>query len=227
MRKELKACIFDLDGVLVDTAKYHYLSWQKLAQSLGFEFTEEDNEQLKGISRMASLEIVLSKGDIQASESEKKNMCVVKNELYIDFIGHLKQSDLLPGVYSLLKELQQNRIKIALGSASKNARMVLDKLEISSLFDAIVDGTNVSKSKPDPEVFIRGAELLGVSPAACVVFEDAEKGIEAAKNGGFACIGVGPDYRLGIADMQVHSLEGFDYRTLVNFWNTHTPSNNI
>ena len=221
MKKELKACIFDLDGVIVDTAKYHYLSWKKLAENLGFEFTEEDNEQLKGISRMASLNIVLKTGGVIISEKEKEELCVQKNDWYIDFIGHLNQSELLEGIGPLLNQLKANNIKIALGSASKNARMVLDKLEITDLFDVVVDGNDVTNSKPDPEVFLKAAEALDLSPEECVVFEDAEKGLEAAIAGNFKCIGIGTDPRLGIADLQLKSTADFTLDELNSFWSNN------
>jgi len=218
MKKELKACIFDLDGVIVDTAKYHFMSWQKLASDLEFIFTEKDNEQLKGISRMASLEIVLKTGSILVSEEEKIAMCKLKNDLYIEYISHLSNEDVLPGIGELLKELRNNNIKIALGSASKNARMVLDKLDITQLFDVIVDGNDVSESKPDPEVFLKGAKEMDLNPEQCVVFEDAEKGLLAAKSGQFKCIGIGKDPGLAIADLQIESTENFTLKELSEFW---------
>lgn len=218
MKNELKGCIFDLDGVIVDTAKYHFKSWQTLANDLGFEFTEEDNEQLKGISRMASLEIVLKTGGVIVTEEEKVSMCALKNDLYIEYISHLSNAELLPGIGEILEELKQNNIKIALGSASKNARMVLEKLEVTHLFDAIVDGNDVTKSKPDPEVFLKAASEMNLKPEECVVLEDAEKGLIAAKAGQFKCIGIGTDSRLAIADLQISSTEKFTLKELKEFW---------
>jgi len=218
MKRELKGCIFDLDGVIVDTAEYHYQSWQKLAEDLDFEFTKKDNEQLKGISRMASLEIVLKKGGVFVSEEEKLEMCAHKNDLYIDYINNLSYKEVLPGIGEILTDLRKNGIKVALGSASKNARMVLEKLDITHLFDAIVDGTDVRKSKPDPEVFLKGAAEMKLFPEECVVFEDAEKGLIAAKTGHFKCIGIGTDPGLAIADLQIATTENFTFKDLQNFW---------
>lgn len=218
MKRELKGCIFDLDGVIVDTAKYHLYSWQKLASNLGFEFTEEDNEQLKGISRMASLEIVLAKGKVSATEAEKIAMCANKNDWYIEFIKELDRTEILEGVEELLLELREQDIKIALGSASKNARMVLEKLGIMPLFDTIVDGNDVKNSKPDPEVFLKAAKQLGLKPEECVVFEDAEKGLIAAKAGNFKCLGIGTDSRLSIADKQFPNFKGLTLKELRVFW---------
>ena len=176
----MKACIFDLDGVIVDTAKYHYLAWKDLADKLGFNFTIEHNERLKGVSRMDSLEILLEIGDISLTAEEKERYAHEKNELYRSYILKMERDEILPGILPFLDELKANDIKIALGSASKNAGTILEKVGITQYFDAIVDGTKVSKAKPDPQVFLLGAELLNVEPKDCIVFEDAEAGVEAA-----------------------------------------------
>lgn len=196
----MRACIFDLDGVVVDTAKYHYLAWKELAQELGFFFSEKENERLKGVSRMASLEILLEVGGIQATEEEKNRMAEKKNRRYLEYITRMTPEEVLPGVKSFLEALRKNGIKVALGSASKNAKIILQQTGIAPLFDAIADGTNVSKAKPDPEVFLKAAELLGVSPQECLVFEDAVAGVEAAHRGGMRCIGVGSAETLAMAD---------------------------
>jgi len=188
---EIKACLFDLDGVVVDTAKYHYLAWRRLANSLDFDFTKEDNERLKGVSRMQSLEILLSIGKINPSDEEKLKMAQKKNNWYVEYITKLDESEILPGVKDLLIELRQNGIKIALGSASKNSMLILNNLNLTSYFDAIVDGNKVSKAKPDPEVFLIGASELKVKPSECVVFEDAQAGIDAAKAANMKVIGIG------------------------------------
>jgi beta-phosphoglucomutase len=188
---KIKACLFDLDGVVVDTAKYHYLAWSRLAKSLGFDFTEKDNERLKGVSRMRSLEILLSIGKVNPSEEEKLKMAQEKNNWYVEYISKLDESEILPGVKDFLIELRQNGIKIALGSASKNSMMILNNLNLTSYFDAIVDGNKVSKAKPDPEVFLLGASELEVQPSQCVVFEDAQAGIDAAKAANMKVIGIG------------------------------------
>ena len=188
---KIKACLFDLDGVVVDTAKYHYLAWKRLANSLGFDFTEKDNERLKGVSRIQSLEILLSIGKVNPSHSEKLKMAQEKNEWYVEYISKLDESEILPGVKNFLIELRQNGIKIALGSASKNSMLILNNLNLTSYFDAIVDGNKVSKAKPDPEVFLLGARELQVHPSECLVFEDAQAGIDAAKAANMKVIGIG------------------------------------
>ena len=188
---KIKACLFDLDGVVVDTAKYHYLAWKRLANNLGFDFTEKDNERLKGVSRIQSLEILLSIGKVNPSHSEKLKMAQEKNEWYVEYISKLDESEILPGVKNFLIELRQNGIKIALGSASKNSMLILNNLNLTSYFDAIVDGNKVSKAKPDPEVFLLGARELQVHPSECLVFEDAQAGIDAAKAANMKVIGIG------------------------------------
>lgn len=209
----MRACIFDLDGVIVDTAKYHYLAWKKLAQELGFFFSEKDNERLKGISRMASLEILLETGGIEANEEEKISMAEKKNKCYLEYVIQMTPGEVLPGVRDFLNALQQADIKIALGSASKNAKTILQKTGITSLFDAIADGNNVSKAKPDPEVFLKAAELLEMPASDCIVFEDAVAGIEAAHRSGMKCIGVGDPLVLSDADCVI---PGFQHLTFEN-----------
>ena len=186
-----KAFIFDLDGVIVDTAKYHFLAWQKLAQELGIEFTPEHNEDLKGVSRVRSLEIILSLGNIQATQEEKEKWLFDKNELYLSYLIDMDQSELLPGILDVLKFLKENNQYIALGSASKNARPILEKTEIMHYFDAIVDGNDVTNAKPDPEVFLRACQLLFVSPEDSIVFEDSVAGVQAANSARMKSIGIG------------------------------------
>lgn len=202
----MKGAIFDLDGVIVDTAKYHYLAWRELAEDLGFEFKESDNERLKGVSRMRSLEILLEVGGITASEEEKEKMAQSKNERYVRMLDNLNKSELLDGAEQYLKRLRSEGVLIALGSASKNAPLILDKLGISDLFDAIVDGNSVSRAKPDPEVFLRGVELLGLNSADCCVFEDSQAGIEAARRAGCSVIAVDKGGVLTDADKYVKAL---------------------
>ncbi|RRJ99951.1 beta-phosphoglucomutase [Opitutaceae bacterium TAV3] len=195
-----RGAIFDLDGVIVDTARYHYLAWKRLAAELGFTFTETHNERLKGVSRMRSLEILLEVGDITATSQEREEMAVRKNAWYVDYIRNMDASELLPGARDYLKNLRARGVKIALGSASKNAPLILENLRITELFDAIVDGNHVSKAKPDPEVFLLGARRLDLSPADCVVYEDAEAGIEAAHRAGMKTVGIGTAAALPAAD---------------------------
>ena len=195
-----KAFIFDLDGVIVDTAKYHYLAWRELAHELGFDFSEEQNELLKGVSRERSLDILLDIGKISLSEEERIRCLAEKNAQYLSFIDSMDQSEILPGIAQVLHFLKANNIPFSLGSASKNARHILENLGLLDLFDAIVDGNDVSTAKPDPEVFLLAAERLQVDPGDCVVVEDALAGIEAARRAGMTSIGIGDKSVLGEAN---------------------------
>jgi beta-phosphoglucomutase len=212
----IKACLFDLDGVIVDTAKYHFIAWRDLASRLGFEFTERDNERLKGVSRMASLEILLEIGGLQLDEATKLSLAAEKNQNYLGYINKMTPDEILPGASRFLKELKNEGYKIALGSASKNAMTILDRLNLTHLFDAIIDGNMVSAAKPDPEVFLKGAEALGVTPQECVVFEDAEAGVEAALAGGMKCVGIGSPSILGKANMVIEGLHEMTVNSLKN-----------
>ncbi|WP_297509587.1 beta-phosphoglucomutase [Flavobacterium sp.] len=189
----LKAFIFDLDGVIVDTAKYHFLAWQKLAQELGIEFTPEHNEQLKGVSRVRSLELILALGNRDATTAEKEQWLHQKNKDYLMYIENMDASEILPGVVATLEYIKAKGQLIALGSASKNARPILEKVNIMHLFDAIVDGNDVSNAKPDPEVFIRAVQLLGISNENAIVFEDSVAGIQAANIAQMTSIGIGDE----------------------------------
>ena len=186
-----KAFIFDLDGVIVDTAKYHFLAWQKVASELGIEFTPEHNEQLKGVSRVRSLDIILELGKIEASQEEKNRWLVQKNEDYLSYLVNMNFSEILTGVIPILQFLKENQQGIALGSASKNARPILEKTGIISYFDAIVDGNDVTNAKPDPEVFIQAARLLNISNENAIVFEDSVAGIQGANIAKMTSVGIG------------------------------------
>ncbi|ADV48304.1 beta-phosphoglucomutase [Cellulophaga sp. E16_2] len=183
--------IFDLDGVIVDTAKYHYLAWRKLANELGFEFTHEQNELFKGVSRKRCLEILLAIGKIKATQEQFDSWMIEKNVDYLAYIENMDVSEILPDVPKVLDYLKHKNIPIALGSASKNAKPILEKVNLLSYFDVLVDGNNVTKAKPDPEVFLIAAKQLGVKPCNCIVFEDAVAGIEAANAAGMISIGIG------------------------------------
>jgi len=185
------ACIFDLDGVLVDTAKYHFKAWKRLTDMLGIDFTENDNERLKGVSRMASLEIILEIGNMQLDERKKLEYATLKNNWYIEYISKMTPSEILPGCIRFITELKKEKILIAIGSASKNTPMILERVGIQGMFDAVADGNNITKAKPDPEVFLKAAEMIGIRPEECVVFEDAVAGVQAALNAGMMCIGIG------------------------------------
>jgi beta-phosphoglucomutase len=201
----IRGAIFDLDGVIVDTAKYHYLAWKRLAAELHIDFTSQDNERLKGVSRVRSLEIILELGGKTLAEEDKAKAAEKKNGWYLEYIQHITPKELLPEVVEFLTYLRAHGVKISLGSASKNAAAILDKLAISPLFDAVVHGGHVSKAKPDPEIFLVAARALGIPPAQCVVFEDAGAGVEAGKNAGMTVIGVGDPAVLTQADMVIKS----------------------
>lgn len=195
-----KGVIFDLDGVIVDTVKFHYIAWKKLANNLGFDISLEQNEELKGVSRVHSLRQILKWGNKEISEEEFERLMKEKNEDYLSSISSMSEGDLLPGVGKILNYLSENDIPFALGSASKNARPILKSLKIDDRFVAIVDGNDVTKAKPDPEVFLIAADKLSLKPGECVVFEDSLAGIEAANAAGMTSIGIGDKKVLQEAD---------------------------
>jgi len=215
MFNHLKGCIFDLDGVLVDTARYHYLAWKRLSQELGIEFTEKDNERLKGVSRMTSLEILLATGNKGLDRVEKEKLASKKNMWYLEYIMELTPSDILPGSVELLESLRENGVKTAVGSASMNADLILERLQLSSLFDSVVDGRKVSRTKPDPEVFVVAALELGLHHNEVIVFEDAVAGIIAAKTAGMTVVGIGDPDTLYRADMVIPGLYYTSYNELI------------
>ncbi|MHA8052324.1 beta-phosphoglucomutase [Aquirufa sp. OSTEICH-129A] len=200
-----KACLFDLDGVLVDTAVYHFQAWKILGKQFDFELSHQQNEELKGISRVESLEKILHWANFQATEKQKEAWLLEKNETYLKLISHMNPSEILPGVLPFLAQLKDQGYLIALGSASKNAKIILEKTGLITWFQAIIDGNSVSKSKPDPEVFQKGAEALGILAAECIVFEDAQAGIDAAKAGGMKVVGIGSSVVLHGADRIITS----------------------
>lgn len=180
-----------MDGVIVDTAKFHYLAWRKLANDLGFDITEAQNEKLKGVSRVRSLEKILKWGDVTLPQDVFMEKMAIKNDNYLTYISSMTPRDILPGVKKVIDFLIENKIPVALGSASKNARSILEKTGLYKSFDVVIDGNDVSKAKPDPEVFLIAASKLGVLPKDCIVFEDSQAGIEAAKNARMLSIGIG------------------------------------
>lgn len=203
---QITACIFDLDGVIVDTAVYHYRAWKRLANELGFDFTEEDNEKLKGISRVESLKLILGWGGVQKTDQERLELATRKNNWYVEMIEAMEPDEILPGAKEFLEEVKAAGFKTALGSASKNSGLILERTGLLPLFDAIVDGNRVTASKPDPEVFLKGAEDLNMAPENCVVFEDAVAGVEAAKRAGMKVVGIGSPQVLKGADLVVEGL---------------------
>lgn len=211
----IQACIFDLDGVIVDTAKYHFQAWRRLANELGFDFSEADNERLKGVSRMESLDIILGWGGLTLPEAQKRELAERKNEWYKELISHMQPDEILPGVPAFLEELQQLGIRLALGSASKNAGAVMQSIGLAQQFEVIVDGHLATRSKPDPQVFLMAAEAMGLPPGQCIVFEDAESGVEAALRGGFYAIGVGSPVVLGKAHWVIPGFEGLRFQEVL------------
>lgn len=195
-----KGFIFDLDGVIVDTAKFHYLAWRKLANNFGFDITEDQNEQLKGISRLRSLEIILKWGKVNLSQDEFMEQMALKNDNYLSYIASMTKKDLLPGVSNLIDYLSENNIPFALGSASKNARIILEKTGLIQKFDAVVDGNDVTIAKPNPEVFLIAASKLKIKPGNCIVFEDSVAGIQAANAAEMISVGIGEKNILNEAD---------------------------
>ncbi len=191
MTTSIKGLIFDLDGVIVDTAKYHFHAWKRLANSLGIDFTENDNEQLKGVSRRGSIDKILNWGGLTISEEEIQDLMFKKNQWYLELMGEMDESEILPGVSRILEEAKAGGFKIALGSASKNAPLILDQVNLTSFFEIIIDGNVVSASNPDPEVFVKGAEGLSLTNEECVVFEDSISGVDAALAGGMKAVGIG------------------------------------
>jgi beta-phosphoglucomutase len=210
----IAACIFDLDGVIVDTAMYHFLAWKRLADQLGIPFTKEDNERLKGVSRMASLEIILEIGGRKLNDDRKQEYSMLKNKWYIDYISKMTSNEILPGSLRFINELRDANIKVAIGSASKNTPLILKQVGILDLFDTVADGNNVRNAKPDPEVFLKAASMLGIKPENCVVFEDAIAGVQAALNAGMMCIGVGSANILRKANFVVSGLNEMNLEKL-------------
>jgi beta-phosphoglucomutase len=206
MIREMRAAIFDLDGVIVNTAKYHYLAWKRLANENGFDFTEADNERLKGVSRTRSLEILLEIGALSVDEAAKQAMAAQKNGWYVEYIQHMDASEILPGAAEYLQTLRNRGVKTAIGSASKNAPLILERVGVTSLFDVVIDGDKIQQAKPNPEVFLRAAQELDIPPASCVVFEDSEAGIKAARRAGMGSVGIGKPITLKDADMVIAGL---------------------
>ena len=195
-----KGFIFDLDGVIVDTAKYHFLAWKALAKSIGIDFSVQQNEQLKGVSRVQSLEKILAWGNKTISDEQFTALMLKKNEEYLSYIAQMGESEVLPDVHRVIESLIQSKQGIALGSASKNARQILKKVSLLNVFDTIVDGNDVTKAKPDPEVFLKGAVALNIKPEHCIVFEDSVAGVQAANIANMISIGIGDREVLHEAD---------------------------
>ena len=215
----IKACIFDLDGVIVDTAKYHFIAWRKLANELGIDFTEKENEKLKGVSRMGSLDLILEWGGVSLDLSKKEELAAKKNDWYLEYVMQMSPDETLPGVIEFLDDLRSKGIKIGLGSASKNAPTIIKLLKLEDYFETLIDGNKVTNSKPHPEVFLKGATELEVEPENCIVFEDAAKGIDAALNGGMLAVGIGSEESLGHAHYVIPGFENLTFESLLKVLN--------
>lgn len=209
-----EACIFDLDGVIVETADSHYKAWKRLAESLNIPFSKEFNESLKGVSRRKSIDKILAIDDRQLPEEEIQRLMDKKNGWYRDSIAELTPDDILEGVPDFLKELKQMGIRLGIGSSSKNAPFIINYLHLNDMFEVIIDGGKVENTKPDPEVFLKGAKALNAEPTNSIVFEDAASGIEAANAGGFASVGVGSEEYLGDADLVISDFKGLTPKQL-------------
>ncbi len=214
--KRIEAFILDLDGVITDTAEYHYQGWKRLAKEEGIDFDRKDNEKLRGVSRRESLEILLGKKKGNYTEEEIEEMMDRKNGYYQGLLKQMTEDDLLPGARQLLDDLKERGIKVAIGSSSKNTMTVLNSLKITDEFDAIADGNSAERSKPAPDIFLYAAKELGVKPAKCVVVEDAEAGVEAALAGGMIAVGIGPDERVGKAHYRYISTAKIDLDEILN-----------
>ncbi|MCC5893967.1 MAG: beta-phosphoglucomutase [Alkalibacterium sp.] len=213
----IKGLIFDLDGVITDTAEFHYIAWKSLAEKIGIEIDREFNEQLKGISRMESLELILKHGnkENEYTDEEKEELATLKNEEYKESIKEITPDDLLPGIEKLLKEAKEKKLGMVLASASKNGPAIMDNLQITDLFDGIVDPASLKAGKPDPEIFVRGAEMLGLDPTECVGLEDAEAGIEAINGANMFSVGVGSKEAMKQADYAVEDTSQLDLDTIL------------
>ena len=192
-----------MDGVIVDSARYHFLAWKRLADELGVKFTLEDNERLKGVSRVRSLEIILELGNLSFDESSKEKLAEKKNKWFVEYVNAMRPDEVFPGVKDLIQKMRTSGFKVALASSSKNARTVIRLIEIEGDFDTVVDGTMITHTKPDPEIFLMAASMLHLSPSDCVVFEDAEAGVEAALNAKMKCVGVGSPKQLSAANLVI------------------------
>lgn len=212
----ITTCIFDLDGVIVDTAKYHYLAWKKLAEKLGINFSESDNEHLKGVSRIESLELILKMNQKTLTPGEFGDALIKKNNWYLEFIHQIGPEEILPGVSQFLEEVKNEKLNIALGSASKNAKLILKRIGLEKEFAIVIDGNVVTKAKPDPEVFIEAAKFFGAMPDQCIVFEDAVAGIQAAINANMKVVGMGSEHTLKNAHLVLPNFSQVSVKELIS-----------
>lgn len=212
---KIQGVIFDLDGVIVSTDNCHYLAWKRMAEEENIPFDRDINERLRGVSRMESLEIILEQARLEYTPAEKETMAARKNAYYVELIGNLTQADILPGTLSVLRLLKEKGVKAAIGSSSRNTPVILERIGLQNAFEAVADGNQIQNSKPDPEVFLLAARLLGLAPDNCLVVEDADAGIEAAVAGGMPSLGVGFAARNETATYRAKSLKDADFQTIL------------
>jgi beta-phosphoglucomutase len=212
---KISAVIFDLDGVIVSTDEYHYQAWKQISDQENIYFDREINETLRGVSRMESLDIILSRSDRRYNDNEKQLLALRKNEIYCKLLNNLSPNNILPGVINLLLRLKARDIKVAIGSSSKNTQFILQQIGLTSNFDAIADGNSIKNSKPDPEVFLLAADMMGVTPMVCAVIEDAQAGIDAAKAAGMKSVGIGSASTCLNADLKLKDLTNLDIDQLL------------
>ena len=212
---EIKGFIFDLDGVITDTAEYHYLGWKKLAEEEGLAFDREFNEKFRGVSRMECLDLLLEANDRKVTPEERKELAERKNNYYREYLKSISEDNLLEGIEEILQRVKTDGYKMAIASASKNTKIVVNKLDIKDMFDTISDGYSVKNSKPAPDLFLHTAEKMDLKPAECVVFEDAEAGIDAALAANMTAVGIGPDSRVGHAHYRFDSVKDIDLDEII------------
>ena len=213
---KLKGFIFDLDGVITDTAEYHYLGWKKLADEENMEFDREFNEKFRGVSRMECLDLLLEANNRKVTPEERKELAERKNNYYQEYLKNISKDNLLDGIEDVLKTLKDKGFKLAIASASKNTSIVVKKLDIKDMFDTISDGHSVKKSKPAPDLFLHTAEKLNLEPKECVVFEDAEAGVDAAIAANMTAVGIGPEKRVGHAHYRFDSVQDIELKKIMN-----------
>ncbi|MET1260411.1 beta-phosphoglucomutase [Flagellimonas sp. DF-77] len=216
----IKGFIFDLDGVITDSAEQHYQAWKKLAEEQGWKFDREVNEKLRGVSRLASIKIIAEHNGLSMDDATLTKLATQKNDYYVAALEAVSPEDYLPGAKELLIHLKREGFSVALGSSSKNAQMVLQQLKATDFFDAVSDGNTATNSKPAPDIFLLAAKLLQLKPEECVVFEDAEAGIDAAKAGAFHSVGIGPEERVGHADVRFDSMKEATLFEVKSFFKT-------
>lgn len=221
MAKKLEAVIFDLDGVITDTAEFHYLAWKQLGEEVGVPFTREFNEELKGVSRMDSLEKILALGSKQNdfTVEEKDALAAKKNEHYVSLIQNISQNDILPKIENLIADIKERGLKLGLASVSKNALAVMTSLGLKDQFDVIVDAATIKKGKPDPEIFLTAAKFLNVDPTTCIGIEDAAAGVDSIKGAGMFAVGVGSEQSLSKADVVYSSTSELTFEKILEAYN--------